>query len=217
MARLIVCAVLLVVGIAYGNPPALIDYQGRIEVGGSAYDGIGYFKFAVSDAGNTNIWTQDGTSVNATEAPSGSVSNTVSSGVFSIMLGDASLGMQPLGGQVFEDETLYLRVWFATSAGGEYFELLPAQRLTSVPYALRADTANHLSTATNIVLNGHWLSGDGDNEGVYVDESGNVGVGTKTPAASLHVTGNARFDQGITYIPAMGDLSMGSYTNGPSQ
>jgi hypothetical protein len=41
----------------------------------------------------------------------------------------------------------------------------------------------------NIQLNGHYLSGDGDNEGVYVDSSGKVGIGTATPMALLHLVG----------------------------
>ncbi len=67
----------------------------------------------------------------------------------------------------------------------------------------------------NVVLTGNWLSGDGDQEGLTVDGTGNIGVGTNAPSAMLHVAGSARFEEGITFIPEMGDLSMGSYTNTP--
>ncbi len=40
---------------------------------------------------------------------------------------------------------------------------------------------------TNIQLGTYWLSGDGNNEGVYVDGSGRVGVGTSSPGAFLHL------------------------------
>ncbi|MCB9307928.1 MAG: SBBP repeat-containing protein, partial [Lewinellaceae bacterium] len=45
--------------------------------------------------------------------------------------------------------------------------------------------------ATNFVgavnLNGNYLSGDGDNEGVFVDAAGNVGIGNTNPTELLHV------------------------------
>lgn len=41
----------------------------------------------------------------------------------------------------------------------------------------------------NVQLNGNWLSNDGGNEGLRVDNSGNVGVGTAAPAARLDVAG----------------------------
>ena len=39
----------------------------------------------------------------------------------------------------------------------------------------------------NIFLSGGYLSGDGDNEGVYVDSSGNVGIGDSSPDYALEV------------------------------
>lgn len=48
---------------------------------------------------------------------------------------------------------------------------------------------NHTATQ-NIKLNSHWLSGDGSNEGVYVNNLGSVGIGTSNPLAKLDVRGN---------------------------
>jgi hypothetical protein len=48
---------------------------------------------------------------------------------------------------------------------------------------------NHTATQ-NIKLSGYWLSGDGGNEGVYVANDGNVGIGTSSPAAKLSVNGD---------------------------
>ena len=67
----------------------------------------------------------------------------------------------------------------------------------------------------NIVLNGHWLSGDGGNEGIYVSTDGKVGAGTNAPQEALHVSGASRFDAGIIYLSPLGDLGMGSFTNNP--
>jgi trimeric autotransporter adhesin len=42
----------------------------------------------------------------------------------------------------------------------------------------------------NIQLNANWLSGDGGNEGVYVANDGNVGIGQSSPANKLDVSGH---------------------------
>ena len=69
---------------------------------------------------------------------------------------------------------------------------------------------NHTATQ-NIKLNEHWLSGDGGNEGVYVKSNGKVGVGTSSPNAALHVTGN----DGVLFQGAYGSgtaLNLGAGT-----
>ena len=45
---------------------------------------------------------------------------------------------------------------------------------------------NHIATS-NIQLSGNYLSGDGDNEGVFVTNTGNVGIGTTTPSRKVQV------------------------------
>ena len=69
---------------AFAQPPGLIDYQGRIVISDEAFDGTGYFKLAISDVGNTNVWTHDGTSLGVTTTPSGFLSHAVNSGIFSL-------------------------------------------------------------------------------------------------------------------------------------
>src|SRR3989338_6310432 len=41
----------------------------------------------------------------------------------------------------------------------------------------------------NIALGSNYLSGDGDDEGVFVDSSGRLGIGTTTPGAALTIVG----------------------------
>jgi hypothetical protein len=45
---------------------------------------------------------------------------------------------------------------------------------------------NHRATQ-NIAMQGHWLSKDGDNEGVFVNQTGNVGIGTSTPNVNFEI------------------------------
>jgi hypothetical protein len=45
-----------------GGAPTVVSHQGQVMVDGEAYDGTGYFKFAVVNAaGDTTYWSNDGT------------------------------------------------------------------------------------------------------------------------------------------------------------
>jgi hypothetical protein len=72
-----------------------------------------------------------------------------------------------------------------------------------------ATTTGHLKlsgTAANIILGSNYLSGDGDDEGVFVGSSGNVGVGTTTPAVRLHL-----YESGNTILKLDGPSDVGHY------
>ncbi len=49
----------------------------------------------------------------------------------------------------------------------------------------------------NIILNGGWLSSDGGDEGVYVDNDGYVGIGTSNPTEMLEVNGNVKLNASV--------------------
>ena len=49
-----------------------------------------------------------------------------------------------------------------------------------------AGQLNLSGTAANIALGSNYLSGDGGDEGVFVDSSGNVGIGTASPFSKFH-------------------------------
>jgi len=72
--------------------------------------------------------------------------------------------------------------------------------------SLSDDLGNHSATQ-NLALNDYWLSGDGNNEGVYVDTTGRVGIGTSSPGEELEVNGNLFVDGDITHS---GSVTMAS-------
>lgn len=57
----------------------------------------------------------------------------------------------------------------------------------------------------NMQLNNNYLSNDGDNEGIRIDNSGKVGIGTPTPTNSIHVENGNVFgpDPGNTTSPSL--------------
>lgn len=54
---------------------------------------------------------------------------------------------------------------------------------------------NHIATQT-LNLNGHYLSGDGGNEGVFVNSSGQVGINMNNPGAALDINGTVKIQGG---------------------
>ncbi len=125
---------------ASAQVPQIINYQGRITVGGTNYDATGSFKFAlVNTAGTANYWANDGT---GSGQPATGVSLTVSKGLYAVLLGDTTVsGMTTaIGSTVFANSDVRLRVWFSDGSG--YQQLAPDQRIAAVGYALVAATVS---------------------------------------------------------------------------
>jgi hypothetical protein len=119
-----------------------------VRLSGVPYTGDGHFKFAVVNAaGEASYWSNDGSSVGGAE-PTAAVVLAVNEGLFSVLLGDTTLGgmTQALTAQVFSQPDRYLRVWFSASAGGAFDQLTPDTRIAAVPYALQAQEAADADT-----------------------------------------------------------------------
>lgn len=120
------------------QPPAQLNYQGRVAVDGVNFDGVGQFKFALTNAdGSVTHWSNDGTSSAGSE-PGTAVSLAVVKGLYSVALGDLAIaGMTAVPTNVFAQANLRLRVWFNDGLHG--FQLLtPDQPLTAAGYAVLA-------------------------------------------------------------------------------
>lgn len=57
-----------------------------------------------------------------------------------------------------------------------------------VPFGGTDDLGNH-TASDNIELNGNWISGDGDSEGLNVAANGNIGLGVASANTNVHAAG----------------------------
>ena len=132
--------------------PQVLNYSGKISVSGQPYTGQAYFKFAlINRAGTVSYWTNDGNFTLIQEPPT-AVAVTLTDGVYSVPLGNASLAnMQMIPDQIFKDHNdAHLRIWFAQSASGPFELLSPDQAIGAVPYALNGSLAAGNSSSGNV-------------------------------------------------------------------
>ncbi len=155
---------LVLAAAAHAQVPQMINYQGRVTIGGTNYDGTGQFKFAlVDDTGAATFWSTGSTPL---EIP-------VSKGAYAVLLGDA--GMSPIPATVFTNADVRLRVWFG-SATNNIQQLSPDQRIASVGYAMMADNVPDGAITTNKLAPGLATPANTANTVVMRDASGNVAV-----------------------------------------
>ena len=121
------------------SAPPLINYQGRIAVGIPAvnFDGTGQFKFAlVNGAGNIVFWSNSPDVAPADGVPDTAVPLTVVKGLYSVLLGDTSLGapMAAIPASALTTNDVRLRVWFSDNTPTGFQLLSPDQRLAPTAY-----------------------------------------------------------------------------------
>jgi N-acetylneuraminic acid mutarotase len=135
-ARTLAIAALACAAALHAQVPQLINYQGRVVVGTTNFNGTGQFKFALVDGSNgATLWRNHGTGAGE---PANAVSIAVTNGLYSVLLGDASLAnMAALPASVFTNPDVRLRVWFDDGASGSQL-LAPDQRIAAVGYAIMA-------------------------------------------------------------------------------
>lgn len=144
-------------------------YQGQLKDTGAPANGRYDLAFSLWD---------DPTSTDSRDQIGGTLEflgQPVSDGLFEVAL-DFRDG-------AFPGEARYLQIEVRPAGGHAYTTLSPRQELTPTPYAMTAQKT--------IGVDGYSLDAvDGSvRDVVYVDERGNVGVGTTTPRAALDVAG----------------------------
>ncbi len=145
---------LLSLELADAQVPQLINYQGRVVVGTTNFNGSGQFKFALVDTtAATTYWSNDGTS-SAGSQPTSAVTLAVTQGLYSLLLGDTTLAnMTTIPASVFSNNDVRLRIWFNDGTHG--FQLLaPDQRIAAVGYAMMAGSVPNGSITSVQLANG---------------------------------------------------------------
>jgi hypothetical protein len=149
---LVIC---LLVTSAVAQVPQLLNYQGRVVVGTTNFDGTGSFKFAlVNSNGTVSFWSNDGTSAGGS-TPTASVSLPVVRGLYSVLLGDTTIAGMPtaIPATVFTNFDVRLRVWFNDGVTGVQ-QFTPDQRLAAVGYALMGANVPDGAITSNKLANG---------------------------------------------------------------
>ena len=140
----------LVLCTAQSQVPSILNYQGRVTVGGTNLTtNAAQFKFALVNGDGTVVyWKNDGTTT--TNEPSNAVTVAVAQGLYSTLLGDTALSnMAALPSTVFTNPNVSLRTWFSVGGTNAFVKLSPDQRLGSSGYALRAAAADSFNGRTN--------------------------------------------------------------------
>src|SRR3954468_19579799 len=181
MNRLLLWAISAGVSIAttlQAQVPQLINYQGRVVVGTTNFNGTGQFKFAlVNTNGSQTFWSNDNTSV-AGSQPIGAVAITVTNGLYSVLLGDTTVpNMAVVPASVFNNSDVRLRVWFNDGVNGSQ-QLNPDQRIASVGYATMAANVSDGAIATAKIANGAVTSSKIDNTTVQQRVTGTAPSGS---------------------------------------
>lgn len=175
--------------------PDLVGYQGRLtNASGNPLMGTYEITFCLYNqpSGGSNIWCETETAVSVTD------------GVFSADLGSTN----PLPQSVFDTPSLYLGIEVESDG-----EMTPRVQVMSNGYAYTAANADtldgmHASDLASASHNHHTLSAsDGDPQtAVFVDEVGEVGIGTTDPWAKLliEVDGSAGWTEPLSLFDNSG-------------
>ncbi|MBI3610171.1 MAG: hypothetical protein HY204_05660 [Nitrospirae bacterium] len=136
---------------AQSSIPLMIPHSGTVTVGGTPFNGNGFFKFAIVNkdctlspvgAACATLWSNDNT-LGAGVEPALAVKIPVTNGAFTVKLGDTALtNMLALPAATDPPPAeAYLRIWFNDGATGSQ-QLSPDRQLVSVLYAYHSETAS---------------------------------------------------------------------------
>ena len=177
ITTIFILGLILVSVVAFADVPQILNFQGQLKdsEGNAVSDGDYSIQFLIytTETGGAAVWQQTQTV-------------TVNNGIFNVLLSNVNLD--------FSSSAYYL----AMKVGSDS-EMSPRQRITSVMYAMNADKVDGIDGSEivqsvnsqtpdengNVEVQGTsiWqLNGDS----IYYND-GNVGIGTESPSAQLHI------------------------------
>lgn len=181
--------------------PGFISYQGKVT--DASGNPIGASPTPVNRSVIFRIWSHPTNSGVSELVYSEQQTVTISDGEFSALIGQgAALSDQPLGfdesgkgppslsvgaTSIFAGTDRYLGVTIDDGSNAADAEISPRQRMVSSAFSMRSKVAETLST--------------GSSNALTATDNGNVGVGTDSPSANLHVRGDIRSGAAGTQAP----------------
>lgn len=206
---LLLCLASLLEGAPLGSA---FTYQGKLVDSNYSANGLYDFKFKLYDDANSG--TQIGSEIDK-------MSVDVIDGYSTVEL--------DFGSGVFDGNERWLEIEVKTSTLSDpnaYAVIKPRQKITPAPYVMYAKNAGYAQNAGNAdMLDGYHANAfapsihshnsldaaDGSPaDALYVDNAGNVGIGTTIPTAKLDVNGNIKANaffgdgSGLTNLPVSG-------------
>lgn len=178
-------AAVLFITTASAQVPQMINYQGRVQSGGTNFNGTGKFKFAILVGNSGSFWSNDGTSSQGSE-PTKAVSILVVNGAYSVLLGDTTVpnmtsGIDPIN--FTTSNNVRLRVWFDDGVHGSQL-LMPDQRIAAVGWAMVAGTVVANGVTNSSLAAGAVTAAKIANNTITGTQLANGAVGTSQLAAN---------------------------------
>jgi hypothetical protein len=185
----------------------VLNYQGRVQVGTTDFNGTGQFKFALVGAdGTTTYWSNDGT---ASGQPAAAVALPVTKGLYSVLLGDTALpNMAAVPPTAFANPNVHLRVWFSDGVNG-FQQFVPDQRLAAAAFALVAGNAQSAASVQSGAITSAMLANGAVTSDKLAAGAVTAAISPGSFSGSLLVEGSITADKlAPTPIPTGGTLTL---------
>jgi hypothetical protein len=204
ISKVFLSGILILLSLIFATPQANatitkeLNYQGRltnlsdINVPDTSYSIV--FRIYDSASGGNCLWSARGTCGSPTAR-----SVSTSGGIFSIALGDTVAGDNAIS--LDFNSTYYLSVKIGADS-----EMSPRKKISASGYAFNSDLLDGLNSAT-YGADAHVLATDASGN---LTVSGNVGIGTTTPGATLAIESSTA----LSGDPALDDGGIGFGNNG---